>query len=197
VSDKVVQAPDQTHSVGPSSDPSDARVDAVLSWIERGLEPIWESQKEMARAFVTLSAGTIVLSVSMAQFVMSRAANLEWIYLLPIAWVCLSLCLVAAITLHELMGVARAWRAFVEVQRILHAQLEKTERGPEQDQVDNVEVVSKSATDFVTSGTLLRVPFWFFVFYWFTNGAVYFLFVGGLAAIVAFTIKNIVPGVAG
>lgn len=75
----------------------EARVDGRVDRLVRTLEPVIAGAEKLAHSIIWLSAGALVLSVTVTQVLLDSAAGLSWTWLLPTSWVLFGLAVVLAL----------------------------------------------------------------------------------------------------
>jgi hypothetical protein len=95
----------------------DAFLDKLFDRLDAAMTPVWEGQNEMARTLITLSAGALVLTVSVVQFLADRLPQPEWSWLLPASWICFGASVVTGVVRHGWSSQARSLRARFEFSR--------------------------------------------------------------------------------
>ncbi len=77
---------------------ADEFLDRTLDRIRQADEAVWEHQAQMGRTLITLAAGGIVVSVSVAQLFVAKAPVVSWRWLLPACWILWTLSLLTGIS---------------------------------------------------------------------------------------------------
>jgi hypothetical protein len=106
-----------THQSHPLIEMADRHLDATFERLDKSMSLFWSAQFEWGRNVMTLASGALVLSISVAQFLIGKSALTHWNWLLPAAWLLLTFALVLAVGHHSWVGAATLWRLHVEKRR--------------------------------------------------------------------------------
>lgn len=95
----------------------DAFLDKFFERRDAGMAPVWAAEHEMAKTFVALSSGALVLTVSLAQFLADRLPHPGWGWLLASSWVCFGIAVITGVIRHGWAAAAQSYRARFEPSR--------------------------------------------------------------------------------
>lgn len=96
----------------------DAHIDTFLVRWDAAVQPLMEGARELTTTVITVSAGALVLSLSVAQLLQDRLTETPvWGWLLPVAWLLLVVAIIAGVFRQGgVVGVV-SHRARVEAKR--------------------------------------------------------------------------------
>lgn len=96
----------------------DAHLDAVWGRLDAATHPMLEKASDFTKSIISLSAGALVLSLSVTQFLQDRLTEAPlWGWLLPVAWVLLVVAIIAGVLRQGTLVTVFAPRARFEQQR--------------------------------------------------------------------------------
>ena len=84
----------------PLVDYIDAEIDKRIDRIITTSAPMWEDQNEQGRSFVTLAGGSLVLTVTLVQFMVARTPHFLAGWLLPASWIAFTISVLAGTVRH-------------------------------------------------------------------------------------------------
>jgi hypothetical protein len=108
---------DLSHTPHPLIEFADKHLDATFDRLDKATRAFWEGQASFGRSVTTLSSAALVLSVSVAQFLIGTSAVTRWNILLPIAWVSFGIAIVLGAGHHAWAGGAQMGRFQIEMRR--------------------------------------------------------------------------------
>ena len=161
----------------------DADLDVFWARWDTAMRPVMEGARDVTRSVINLSAGALILSLTVTQFLqdgLTEAPASAW--LLPVAWVLLTLAIVAGVFRQGRMPHVVAQRAKFEAKRgaILRLVREVDLGGDVAEQIDQILLVAMESAD-VTKDTSVfdiggHIMIWSFLL--------------ALVALVVFTLRN-------
>src|SRR5437764_524038 len=95
-----------TYEPHPLIQVADKHLDATLDRFEKGGHLFWIGQMEWGRSIMTVSSGALVLSISVAQFLIGKGIRTQSNLLLPTSWILLAVALILSATHHTWAGAA-------------------------------------------------------------------------------------------
>jgi hypothetical protein len=96
---------------------ADRHLDATLDRLDKSTQTFWEGQAEFGRSVTKLSSAALILSVSVAQFFILKAAVTTWNILLPTAWILFGIAIILGAGHHSWLGAANLGRLHFELKR--------------------------------------------------------------------------------
>ena len=106
-----------SHTPHPLIELADKHLDATFDRLDRASKPLWDGQAAFGRNVTTLSSAALILSVSVAQFLIGKSAVTSWNVLLPISWVLFAIALILGAGHHAWAGAAQLGRLHFEMKR--------------------------------------------------------------------------------
>lgn len=95
----------------------DRHLDETLTRFDEARTPIWESQADVGRTLVTLASGSLVISITWVQFLVTKVPHPEWRLLLITSWSLFALTVILAAARQGWSGRARSYRLGFERRR--------------------------------------------------------------------------------
>jgi len=102
------------------SDPAekvDISLDKIFDRLSAAEAPVWEGQNEMARTLITLSAGALVLTVSLVQLLADQFTDPRWVALLLVSWLLFGVSVITGVLRHGWASEVRSYRLQFEISR--------------------------------------------------------------------------------
>jgi hypothetical protein len=96
---------------------ADEHLDRTFDRVDKGIQPVWQGQTEFSKTLIALSSTTLVLSISVAQFLASKVSDPSLTWLLPLSWILLTLTVLLGALRHSWASVAQGGRTLFEAKR--------------------------------------------------------------------------------